>query len=104
LDAQVNPITGEFESVDATAWNASYEHWFNERWLTNLTYSQVNVGNNAGQAGSTYDAGQYLAASLWWIPVERMSFGIEYIWGERQNLDAEAAQADRLHGLFQYNF
>ena len=36
---------------------------------------------------TTYDTGKYLAVSLWWIPVPRMSFGIEYMWGERENLD-----------------
>jgi hypothetical protein len=24
--------------------------------------------------------------SLWWIPIRNMSFGIEYVWGERKNL------------------
>ncbi|TWU29736.1 DcaP family trimeric outer membrane transporter [Bythopirellula polymerisocia] len=104
FDAQVNPITGEFELVDATGWNASYEHWFNEHWLMNFTYANVNVDNNANQPATTYDAAEYVAASLWWIPVPRLSFGVEYITGERENLDGESARAQRLHGLAQYNF
>jgi hypothetical protein len=104
LDAQLDPITGQFESVDAAAWNASYEHWFSACWLSNFTYSEVNVTNNANQPGTTYDTGQYIAASLWWIPVERLSFAIEFVTGERENLDGQSAQADRVHGLFQYNF
>ena len=104
LDAQVDPITGEFQLVDAFGWNASYEHWFNEHWLTNVTFSRVQVDNNLNQAGSTYDAAQYQAVSLWWIPVPRLALAIEYIWGERENLDGQAAGAQRLHGLAQYNF
>jgi hypothetical protein len=104
LDGQVNPLTGEFDTVETTAWNASYEHWLNEHWLSNVTYSQVNAVSNADQPGSTYDTGKYLAASVWWIPMTRMSVGLEYIWGRRENLDGQAAEADRLHGLFQYNF
>jgi hypothetical protein len=104
FDGQVDPITGEFDLVDATGWNASYEHWFNAYWLSNFTYSQVEVDNNDDQPATTYNRGKYLAASLWWIPIPRMSLGIEYITGERENLDGQEADADRLHGLFQYNF
>jgi hypothetical protein len=104
LDGQVNPVTGEFELVEATAWNASYEHWFNKSWLSNFTYAHVDVDNNAGQPGTTYDSAEYLAASLWWIPVPRLSLGVEYITGERENFDGTSARADRVHGLAQYNF
>lgn len=104
LDGQVDPLTGAFDLVESTAWNASYEHWFNEHWLTNFTYGNVSADNNVGQPGTTYDEAKYMAASLWWIPIPRMSFGIEYITGERENFDGQDADADRLHGLFQYNF
>jgi hypothetical protein len=90
--------------VEASGWNASYEHWFNEHWLVNYTYSQVSVDNNANQAANTYDATRYQAASLWWIPVPRLSFAVEYIWGKRENLDGQEARAGRLHSLAQYNF
>jgi hypothetical protein len=104
FDGQVNALTGEFDLVDATGWNASYEHWFNAYWLANFTYSHVSVENTPGQPGATYDSASYLAASVWWIPITRLSFGIEYITGERKNLDGQSADAGRLHGLVQYNF
>jgi hypothetical protein len=104
FDAQVNPFTGEFELVDASGWNASYEHWYNDRWLSNFTYANIFVDNNIGQPGGTYDSAEYCAASLWWLPVARMSVGIEYMVGERENFNGQAAEARRLHGLVQYNF
>jgi hypothetical protein len=104
LDAQVDPITGAFDLAEATSWNASYEHWYNEKWLSNFTVSEVSVDNNANQPLNTYDEARYVAASLWWIPVPRLSFGMEYLWGERQNLDGQDAEAQRLHGIAQYNF
>ncbi len=104
FDGQVDPITGEFALVDATAWNASYEHWLNAYWMTNFTYSRVQVDNTAGQPGSTYEQGTYMAASLWWLPIPRMSFGVEYLRGTRENLDNQSADANRINALFQYNF
>jgi DcaP outer membrane protein len=103
FDGQVDPMTGDFDLVDSFGWNASYEHWFNAYWLSNFTFANVVVDNNTGQPGTTYDEAKYLAASLWWIPVPRMSLGIEYLWGERENLDGLDADAQRLHALFQYN-
>ena len=104
FDAQVDPITGAFNLVEATAFNASYEHWYSETWLSNFTFGNVIVDNNAGQPGTTYDEAKYAAASLWWLPVPRMSLGIEYLFGERENLDGQDADAQRLGALFQYNF
>ncbi len=104
LDGQVDPVTGDFDTLDVNGWHVSYEHWFSDRWLSNVTYSQVNALSIDNQPGTTYDTGKYLATSLWWIPVTRMSFGVEYIWGSRENISGQRAEANRLHGLFQYNF
>jgi hypothetical protein len=104
LDGQVNSVTGAFDTVPVTGWSTSYEHWFGESWLSNFTYSQVSANSIANQPATTYNAGKYLATSVWWIPITRLSFGIEYLWGERENLDGQSARARRLNGLFQYNF
>lgn len=103
-DAQVDPLTGDFNLVDATGWNVSYEQWFSERWLANVTYASVDVDNNPNRPATTYDSANYLAASLWWIPVPRLSLAMEFITGERENFDGQSSRADRLHGLAQYNF
>jgi hypothetical protein len=104
LDGEVDPITGGFDTVYATGWSASYEHWFTEKWLSNVTYSEVHVGSNDGQPGSTYAGSKFLAASIWYVPIRNMSIGLENVWGQRQNLDAEHAKANRINALVQYNF
>jgi len=104
LDAQVNPLTGAFELVSATGWNASYENWFNAHVLANFTFASVSVDNNADQPGATYNNANYLASSLWWVPIPGMSLGLEFMWGERENLDGQAGRVRRLHGMCQYNF
>jgi hypothetical protein len=104
LDGQVDPLTGAFSTIFAAGWSASYEHWFTEKWLSNITYSQVFAGHNGDQPGNTYVGARYLAVSLWYIPIRNMSVGTEYVWGERENLDGEHGRANRLNALFQYNF
>ncbi|MFO0948518.1 MAG: DcaP family trimeric outer membrane transporter [Planctomycetota bacterium] len=104
LDGEVDPITGSFDLLYAVGWTVSYEHWFNAKWLTNITYSDASTAHNANQPGSTYAGANYLAASLWWIPVTDMSIGVEYLYGERENLDNERGVAHRVQSVFQYNF
>src|SRR5262249_8471302 len=104
LDGQVDPVTGAFDTLYAVGWSTSYEHWFTEKWLANITYSEDFGGHNGAPPGNTYVGAKYLAVSLWFIPVTRMSLGVEYVRGERENLDGERGQANRLNGLFQYNF
>jgi hypothetical protein len=104
LDGQVNPLSGQFSTIFVGGWSASYEHWYTERWLSNITYSQVVTGHNGDQPGNTYVGARYLALSLWYIPMRNMSVGVEYLWGQRENLDGERAHANRLNALYQFNF
>jgi hypothetical protein len=104
LDGQVDPRTEGFDTVFAVGWSVSYEHWFTEKWLTNLTYSAVQVGSNDGQPGGTYVAAKYLAASLWYVPFRNMSLGMEYLWGQRADLNELTGMANRFNALCQYNF
>jgi hypothetical protein len=104
LDAEVDPRTGSFDTLYAAGWSVSYEHWFTEKWLSNLTYSEVITGSVGSQPGNTYLGGKYLAASLWYIPIRNMSLGVEYLWGEREDLDRQFGRANRINALAQYNF
>jgi hypothetical protein len=104
LDGQVDPVTGAFDLPFVAGWATSYEHWYNEQWLSNFTYSEVTVDNTAGQAGTTYAGARYIATSLWWIPVRNMSIAVEFLHGVRENLDGQSADANRIQTLFQYNF
>jgi hypothetical protein len=104
FDGQVDPVTQDFDTVFVYGWSATYEHWFTESWLSNLTYTEVYTGNNGAQPGTTYNEAKAVAVSLWWIPIPRMSLGIEYIWGLRENLNEQQGTANRCNALCQYNF
>jgi hypothetical protein len=104
LDAQVDPATGGFKPLYAAAYMVSYEQWYTERWMSNFTYTQTYAGSNGDQPGTAYTGAKYLGVSLWYVPFRNMSLGIEYLWGERKNLDGERGRANRVNALAQYNF
>ncbi|MDX1964251.1 MAG: hypothetical protein SFX18_13945 [Pirellulales bacterium] len=103
LDAAVT-AAGGFETLDATGWTTTYEHWFNQYWLINLTYSDLDIDGTDALPGNTLAASKYVATSLWWIPMRNMSIGVEYLWGERENLDGQNGRAERIQTAFAYNF
>jgi hypothetical protein len=45
-----------------------------------------------------------VAASLWYIPFRNMSLGLEYLYGQRKNLNGQWGDANRINMLAQYNF
>jgi hypothetical protein len=104
LDGQTDPVTGSFDTPYTAAFVIAYEHWFTERWLSNLTYSETHVGSAGGQPSTTYTGAKYFAASLWYIPFTNMSLGFEYLYGERGNLDGQRGKDNRLNASMQYNF
>jgi len=53
--------------------------------------------------GTTYTGAKYLGVNLWYIPVRNVSIGLEYLYGQRKNLNGQRGEANRLQLLFQYN-
>jgi hypothetical protein len=104
LDGQVDPVTGGFAAPYLTSMVISYEQWYTEKWLSALTYSQVLVASNDGQPASTYTGSKYFSANLWYNPVRNMSIGLEYLFGEREDLNEQRGHANRVNALWQYNF
>jgi hypothetical protein len=104
MDGAVD-AAGTFNTLYGSGWTASYEHWLNKHWLSNFTYSRVLSANTPdGRAGGGYIGADYVAASLWWIPITRMSIGAEYLYGTRENFDSQFGTARRIQTVFQYNF
>src|SRR5262249_49560805 len=104
LDGQVDPTTGGFALPYVGSWLVSYEHWFTEKWMSSVTYSQVIVGNTNGQPGTTYTGAKYLGVNLWYMPIRNLSIGTEYLFGQRKNLNDQRGDANRLELMAQYNF
>jgi len=51
-----------------------------------------------------YKYGQYLAVNTFWNFYDFANVGIEYVWGEKCNLNGEKGHANRVNLLFQYDF
>jgi hypothetical protein len=55
-------------------------------------------------AGSTYRYGQYVAANVFYEPVNNCMVGFEYLYGNRHNVDGTSGNAHRVNAMIQYHF
>jgi len=92
--ARVDADSGKI--LPSIAWYSGLTHQWNDRWSSNLTFSEGEVDNAAGQAADSINRLQYLAVNLIWQPSKYTFAGTEYLWGTRRDLNMEVGQANRL--------
>jgi hypothetical protein len=95
------------ELVTPEAWGGYVGMQFNitERVFASATYSQVRVLSKDGFYEPDYYKGsQYLAVNMFCRVKSNMMFGIEYLWGKRQNMDDASNTANRIQTVARFNF
>jgi hypothetical protein len=103
LDAVHSDADG-FQAIDSRGYVVAYEQWWGRKWLSNFSYSNMDVDVPAALPGSTFSQGHYATANLIWLPFERMGVGAEFLYGERQNQNQESGKAYRIQTGMQYKF
>jgi hypothetical protein len=108
MDAGPSALPGtpgvEVEAVPMTGVSLYFDHYWSSAWSTSLGYSYNEVDNTPGQTPDTYKKGQYASFNLLHYPAERILYGVEAIWGTRENLNGADGSETRLQFSFKYNF
>ena len=111
LDGVFDPATGELEALRALGWYVGYEHhWKEWQQVQNMNlrstvlWSLVSVDNFDFQPPDAYKRTNRLAVNMVYSPSGRVDVGLEYIYGQRVNLDGQSAHANQfqLVGLFRF--
>ena len=92
------------EAVPMTGVSVYFDHYWSNEWSTSFGYSYNEVDNTLGQTPDTYKKGQYASFNLLHYPAERILYGVEAIWGTRENLNGADGSETRLQFSFKYNF
>jgi len=103
LDAAVNS-SGDLEALFTRGWFAVYEHWWFPKWSSNFVYGENYNSSIDTMPADSYAGSKYLAVNLLWVPINNTYVGLEYLWGERRNIDDQSARARRIQIGFQYAF
>lgn len=92
------------EAVPLLGVSAYYDVWWNQKFSSSLGYSFTQVDNTDLQSGSAYHLGQYASANLLYYPTDGVFYGVEYLFGRREDNDGDSGQDQRVQFSFKYNF
>jgi hypothetical protein len=81
-----------------------YEHDWSATWSSTLAWSMARVDTRESQVATAMEQSQSASINLVWHPSPRILTGVEYLWGERENLDGESGEAHRLQVSFKFTF
>ncbi len=73
--------------IPVLGWFISYEHWWNNQFSSTFVYSILDVDNLNSQPSDSLDKTNYTSANVVWTPIEHWLFGIEALWGKREDKD-----------------
>jgi hypothetical protein len=89
------PDGSDLKTIGILGTYGGLQHFWSEKFRSNLVYGYVNSDNPGFASGDTFDNTNYVAADIIWSPYKLTSFGIEYLWGRRENEDGESGAANR---------
>jgi hypothetical protein len=83
---------------------AAYQHDWNTKLRSTVTYGYVNLENQASQVPTLFHQSHYAAGNLIWNPVGNFDFGAEYLYGELEAKDGDKGYGSRIQVSMKYDF
>jgi hypothetical protein len=103
-DGTINPITGELDTFDHLGGIVTYRHFWAARLRSSATYSWARVDIGDIVAPEALRSVKYASGNLLWSPYDKVDFGLELMWGKRENQDAASGTARRIQFSGKYAF
>ncbi|GAA5317305.1 MAG: hypothetical protein AseanaTS_25100 [Candidatus Pelagadaptatus aseana] len=94
------------KELEATAWQVAYQFWWKPNLSSTFVYSEVELDNIISELDNPhgYNDTLYTSANLVWNVTDRVTTGVEYLYGERTNNNGETGDASRIQFMSQFNF
>jgi hypothetical protein len=88
--------TSQLETIGIFSSYGGIQHFWSERFRSNLVGGFVNADNPTIASADALENTQYVAVDFIWAPSKTSTFGVEYLWGRRENKDGASGTANRL--------
>ncbi len=82
----------------------AYTHYWNAKWNSNLIYSFVGLEKTSLVSSNAFQFSNYALGNLFYQPLDRLMFGMEYIYGNLYIQNDATGDAHRLQFLAQFSF
>jgi len=83
---------------------AYYDHYWNDRWSSSFGWSMTDLDTENGQADTEFKKGQIATANLLFYPTRNVYTGLEFNWGEREDVDGVDGDDYRIQFSLHVNF
>jgi len=97
-------VGGQTETLPLLGLVAFYDHYWNDSLSSSIGYSSTTIDNHDDQSEDSFKKGEYALANLLWYPVENTMFGVEYLWGRREDKSGADGTDHRIQFSFKYSF
>jgi len=100
---------GQLQLLDIYSGTIAYQHWWNNAWRSTLAYGYVTSDQPAvvlagDKTKMMTRQAQSVHANLLWSPLAQTTFGLEYIYAERERVDGLSGDLHRLQFSSRFNF
>jgi hypothetical protein len=102
-DGTINPITGELDTFDHLGGIITYRHFWTSRLRSSATYSWARLDIGDIVAPEALRSVKYASGNLIWSPYDKVDFGLELMWGKRENQDVASGTARRIQFSGKYS-
>ena len=94
-EAVFNTATSELDTIGISSWFGGIQHFWSDKFRSNLTYGYVSADNPASVPSDALDSTTYASVNFIWNPYKQLTLGAEYLWGQRENVDGADGTSNR---------
>ncbi|MDT8438043.1 MAG: DcaP family trimeric outer membrane transporter [Wenzhouxiangellaceae bacterium] len=96
---------GQIEAISTIGGYVAYRHWWNEQWRSSVTLGYIEADNPVRFTGlGANESSVNGQVNLFYSPVKPLSFGIEYLYAEREIESGATGQLNRFQFTTKYAF
>ena len=96
--------TGQLLAPYALGLVGGIQYNINKNLFLSASFSQCRLYADDNLQGTDYRYGQYVAANVFYEPIDNCMVGFEYLYGNRHNIDGTSGDAHRINAMIQYHF
>jgi hypothetical protein len=95
---------GDLSLIKTFGGMVSYQHWWNKQWRSNLTYGYAAAKQPEFVNPLLNQQVQSVHANLIWSPISQTTLGMEYIFAERELINGQKGELQRIQFSARYSF
>jgi hypothetical protein len=88
---------GDLDPIPYFGAMAGYTHHWSDEWRSTVSYGYVHLRNLASQAADAYHVTHYASLNLVWQIRKKLSFGMEVLYGSKEENDGSRGNVVRAH-------